>query len=265
MIKKSWEVLLSTTLLAVLLLVTGCDLQVLEIGPVQTKNETVALGTADQVVTEIVISAGRLEISSGAEALLEAEFIYNVADWQPEIEYDVQDGEGRLIIRQSTSERKIPLAIDDLKYQWELRFSESVPMKLFITMGAGESELELDQLLLDSLEFQGGAGDVAIDLSGSTLTALDVRMGAGSINLDLTGDWQQDMSGKIKGGVGAATVYLPSNVGVRVKAQGRLGSVNASGLSKNGDIYTNEIYGQSDVTVDIDIETGIGEITLQTR
>jgi predicted membrane protein len=136
---------------------------------------------------------------------------------------------------------------------------------MYVTLAAGEGELELDQLLLNSLVFQGGAGDVTIDLSGSTLTDLDIRMGAGSVDLDLTGSWQQNLSGKIKGGVGATTLYLPSNVGVRVQAQGGLGPINASGLSKNGDIYTNEAYGQSDVTLDIDIETGIGEITLLAR
>ena len=262
MANKLWGVFKGATLVVALLLMTSCDLQALEIGPVQTKSELISLEAADTVMAEIVLGAGRLEISSGAEALLDADFTYNIAEWEPEVNYTVQDGDGRLTIRQPSSERKIPLAIDDVKYEWDLRFNESVPLNLSITMAAGEGELELDRLLLNRLEFQGGAGDVTVDLSGSSLTALDLRLGAGSVNLDLTGDWQQDLSGNIKGGVGAATLHLPSNVGVRVQAQGRLGSINASGLSKNGDIYTNDAYGQSDVTLDIDIETGIGEITL---
>lgn len=265
MCKKSLRAALRVTLLTALFLLTGCDLQALEIGPVQTKRETVALEAADTVDVEIVLGAGRLEILGGADSLLDAEFLYNVADWEPEVEYMVQDGSGRLSVRQFTREPKIPLAVDDVKYQWDLRFNDDVPLNMLITVGAGSGELELDQLLINSLEFRGGAGDVEIDLSGSTLSVLDVRMGAGSLNLDLRGDWHQDMVGQIKGGVGVATIYLPSNVGVRVQAQGRLGSIKAFGLKQNGDIYTNEAFGQSDTTLDIDIETGIGDITLQER
>lgn len=265
MCKKSWRVPVGTMLLTALFLLTSCDLQVLEIGPVQTKKEMVALGTADTVDVEIVLGVGRLEIFGGADSLLNAEFLYNVADWEPEVQYTVKDGSGWLAVRQFTAEPKIPLAVDDVKYQWDLRLNNDVPLNMFITMGAGSGELELDQLLINSLEFQGGAGDVEIDLSGSTLSDLDLRMGAGSLNLDITGDWHQDMVGQIKGGIGAVTIYLPSNVGVRVQAQGRLGSVKAISLRQNGDIYTNDAYGQSDITLDIDIETGIGDITLQER
>ena len=174
MANKVWRVFTGATLIVALLLVASCDLQALEIGPMQTKIETVSLGAADTVTAEIVLGAGRLEIFSGTEALLDAKFIYNVADWEPEIEYSVQNGDGHLTIRQPSSERKIPLAIDDVKYEWDLRFSENVPLDMFVTVAAGEGELELDKLLLDHLEFQGGAGDVTIDLSGSTLKDLDI-------------------------------------------------------------------------------------------
>ena len=57
-------------------------------------------------------------------------------------------------------------------------------------------------------------------------------------------------------GVGEAKVLLPSEVGVKAKAQGGLGKINAKGLTKegNGDAY---------VTLNVDVEDGVGEINLE--
>ena len=43
-----------------------------------------------------------------------------------------------------------------------------------------------------------------------------------------------------------------------------VGDVSASGLNQNGDTYTNDSYGESDVTLNIDISGGVGQITLDT-
>jgi hypothetical protein len=56
---------------------------------------------------------------------------------------------------------------------------------------------------------------------------------------------------------------LPSEVGVRAKAQGGLGKINAKGLQQEGNSYVNDAYGGSDVTLMVDIQGGIGEINLE--
>lgn len=250
-------------LVAILILATGCDLDTLEIGPLQNETETVELRAAEEVLTEITMGAGRLEIGGGSENLLDANFTYNVADWQPEVSYSVSDGAGRLAVDQPNTNENISLDLDDIRYEWDLRFNEAVPMDMEITLGAGDSQLELDSLALNSLTFEGGAGDVEIDLSGSTLRDLDVRLGAGDVSVDLSGNWQQDLSATMRGGIGRATIFLPSSAGVRIEIQGGLGQVNATGLSRDGDVYTNDAYGQSEATLEIDIEGGIGEINLE--
>jgi hypothetical protein len=67
----------------------------------------------------------------------------------------------------------------------------------------------------------------------------------------------------IQGGVGEATVLLPSEVGVRAKAGGGLGKINAEGLQRQGDSYVNDAYGSFDVTLDVDVRGGVGEINLK--
>ena len=60
MANKVWRVFTGATLIVALLLVASCDLQALEIGPMQTKIETVSLGAADTVTAEIVLGGSLL-------------------------------------------------------------------------------------------------------------------------------------------------------------------------------------------------------------
>jgi hypothetical protein len=56
---------------------------------------------------------------------------------------------------------------------------------------------------------------------------------------------------------------LPSEVGVKAKAEGGLGKINAKGLKRVGDSYVNAAYGESDVTLDVDVRGGVGQINLE--
>jgi hypothetical protein len=58
-------------------------------------------------------------------------------------------------------------------------------------------------------------------------------------------------------------VLLPSEVSVRARAQGGLGKINAEGLQREGDSHVNDAYGSSDVTLDVDVQGGVGEINLK--
>jgi hypothetical protein len=246
-----------------LLLVSGCDLENLQVGPVQIKGESVEAGAAEIVRAEIKLGNGELRIDGGAGALMDAEFTYNVDDWKPDVTYTVSGNQGNLVVEQPSVKNKFPFDLDDVRYEWDLRFADNMPLELIITMGAGEGDLELDSLQLHSLDFAGGAGSVQMDLSGSTVRDLAVKMGAGNVDLDLSGRWNQDLTAVIQGGIGSASLRLPNDVGVRVEVHKGLGELNAEGLNKNGDFYTNSAYGQSEVTLDIKVEGGIGSIDLQ--
>jgi hypothetical protein len=88
-------------------------------------------------------------------------------------------------------------------------------------------------------------------------------MGAGKTTVDLTGDYAQGFDASIEGGVGEATVLLPSKVGVKAKAEGGLSTINAKGLKKVGDAYVSNAYGESDVTLNVKVQGGVGEINLE--
>jgi hypothetical protein len=58
------------------------------------------------------------------------------------------------------------------------------------------------------------------------------------------------------------SVRLPKDVGARVKVEDGPHTIETTDLTKDGDVYTNAAYGVSQVTMQIDLQAGIGQITL---
>ena len=88
-------------------------------------------------------------------------------------------------------------------------------------------------------------------------------VGAGDATVDLNGDWEHDVEAYIQGGIGNTVLRLPKDIGVRVIVNKALGKVDANGLTRDGDVYVNDAYGVSPVTVEINIQSGIGQTVLE--
>ena len=90
-------------------------------------------------------------------------------------------------------------------------------------------------------------------------------MGVGDLNVDLSGDRDQDLRAIIDGSVGSITLYLPKDLGVKVYVDKGIGSVDAQGFQKREDVYTNDAYEKSDVTLSVDVDAGIGKVNLRLK
>jgi len=243
-----------------LLVITACNGGA-RVGELQTKTETIELGDAESVTVEIDMGAGELDVSGGASELLEATFTYNVEELNPEATFS----NNNLFVQHADIKGGIGsfFDLDEYRNEWDLQFNEDVPIEMHIDIGAGRSNLNLGNLALTRLDVNTGAGDVNLDLSGSQLLiGLDYDMGAGASTIDLSGDWQADLNGTIRGGLGDLTLRLPSDVGVRIDIDTGVGKVNTSGLAKEGSFYTNDAYGESDISLNINIDAGVGNIDL---
>ena len=221
----------------------GCGTQrggTQQVGEMQRESQSIQAENAQSVRAILKMGAGELNLTGGADQLMEADFAYNVPDWKPKVNYEVSGDIGELTVRQGNG-GGVRLG-GDARNEWDISLNDEVPTNLSVQMGAGESDLDLDDL---------------------TLTGLELEMGAGRTTIDLTGDYERDFVASIQGGVGQATVQLPSEVGVRVEAQGGLGEINAEGLQKEGEAYVNDAYGDSEVTLDVDIQGGVGQINLE--
>jgi hypothetical protein len=231
--KPIWILLVTLTVAAGLLL-AGC-----ESDPLREETETVALGDAASALVDITMGAGTLEVSGGADGLMQAEFVYNVDRWKPEVIYDLEGSQGILKVRQPVG---LDINLGNNRYEWDLQFSRNVPMELRAKLGAGESTL---------------------DLKGLMLTRLEVNVGAGDLNLDLSGDRQGSFDARVRGGVGSVQILLPNDVGVKVDVTGGLGQVTALNLSREGGSYVNAAYGESPVTINLAVEGGIGQVDME--
>jgi len=230
--------LLMTLVLFAAVLLAGCGSQA-RVGALRSESRAVELEDAKSVRVQINLGAGNLSLTGGAEKLLESGFTYNVALLKPEVEYT----DGTLVVRQPETEGMPVLRnITDFRNEWDVRLYDAVPMDLTVDVGSGVSDLQL---------------------AGLSLTGLDVTLGTGESTIDLSGDWARDLDITIDAGAAGVTVRLPRAVGVRVEVDRGPTVIDAPDLARDGDVYTNEAYGVSDVTLHIHVEAGIGWLNLE--
>ncbi len=220
------------------LLLTSCN-SFPRVGELQTESRSVDLGDAKSVSVDINFGTGNLNITGGAEKLMEADFKYNVAKFKPQVEYT----DSTLVVEQ-------PIGISlpflqkaaDIRNDWNLHLSDEVPMDMSVNFGHGTSDLEL---------------------SGLSLNHLEISQGTGVSVINLNDQWKHDLDVSIDSGATDITVRLPSAIGVRVEIDSGRTTVAASGLTQEGNVYTNAAYGVSDVTLHVIMNPGTGRIGLE--
>ena len=224
------------SLVGAVLAFSGCVIHTEEGGPLQHQSVDFDRDKAEIVRAYFKMGVGTMRVGSGvSDKLVRADFDYNVRSWQPEVEYR----EGTLRITQPSSSGT---HLGNTKYEWDIRLNREVPLELNINTGAGEARLELGSL---------------------DLRRVNVEIGVGQLQMDLRGHPTHNYSVQIHGGVGEATVRLPSDVGVYAEARGGIGEISASGsLHHDGNVYFNDNYKKSPVTIRLDIQGGVGSIKL---
>lgn len=215
------------------LALSGCMIHH-EAGPSQHEYASFDVNGAQELRVKLKMGAGELRVGSGTDRLARADFEFNVPEWKPEVSYAA----GNLRISQPEGSHK---TIGNTKYDWDVRLNRDLPIEMDVNFGAGEARLDLGSL---------------------NLRRVDVEMGVGQIDMDLRGQPKHDYTVRIRGGVGEATVRLPSDVGVYAEARGGIGEISAPGLRHDGSSYYNQLYKKSPVTVRLDVQGGVGSIKL---
>jgi len=210
-------------------------------GELKSEARRVEAGGASSLRADIHMMAGVLRLVGGAKDPMEASFTYDDADWKtPLVAYSVDAaGRGDLVVEQRATHRP---AMRQGRCEWVIRLNQDLPTQLNVKFGAGKADLTLAGLTLDRLRVESGVGELALDLSG---------------------EWGRSLQAFIKAGIGDTVLRLPQHAGVRVQSTVGLGSVHPHGLTWNGGAYTNALYGQAAVTLDITVEGGMGKLKLE--
>lgn len=224
--------------LAGTLWLSGCVMDTSHTSSLQYDSNTVEMGAAESVEVNLHMGAGELRVTDGSQKLMRADFSYNVPSSKPTVRYESTGGRGILTVEQPSSGH---VRLGNSKYRWDLQLNNKVPMDLKVNFGAGDAHLDVGSLALRSVE---------------------VDMGVGQLQMDLHGAPKHDYEVHVRGGVGEATIRLPSDIGIWAEAQGGIGAINVRGLRKEGDHWESDSYSRSKIKIKVDVQGGIGAVNL---
>jgi len=232
-------------------------------GELRQISQAIKLDQVETVRTNISMRAGRLTVKGGAENLVDTEIAYSNQDWEPEIAYTSSGNTGRLRIEQPEGSGINFNFNDNFTNDWNILLNDALVQDLDVSIGAGETELDLRGLRLSSLDIDAGVGEHSVNLANTSVPQLRLNAGVGEVNVDLSGAWNNDLEAAFNGGIGELNLLLPAGIGIRMEVSGALGSINAPDLNKNGSVYTNDLYGQSDHVMDLEVKAGIGSVNVR--
>ena len=203
-------------------------------GPVVHEHHNVERGAATNARVEIDMSAGDLDMKSGAMTLFAGDFDFNAPDLKPAIAYTVDGSTGILKASQGSLS-------GNYENKWSLSLDDTTPVDLRVTLGAGGAQLVLGRLNLQKLAIRLGAGDLTVDLRGMPSRSYSVNVEAGA---------------------GDTTIQLPASVGISASTSGLIGEANVSGLEKRDGRWVNARAEGSPVTIDLSVQHAIGDLKI---
>ena len=187
------------------------------------------------------VGVGELEVSSLEDSanLYEAHISFDPR--QTEITAHVETpGDEALVSLKSNHHRWTPAgskAID----RWDVRLNSDVPLRLRVDGGLNRTHLDLRDMTLKSLDLNMGVGDV-------------------EVLLPLQGPYEAN----IDGGVGALRLEIPPHIPARIRIDEGLGATHVDErFQQRGRYYVSENYDAAEEAVEIDVDGGIGSITIR--
>jgi len=240
------------------------------------------LGDLGEVRVIVEYGAGHLTVRAVDEGLLyRMSLRYDEEHFEP-----VADFSGnRLHLGVETVGRGFNLGRRGETGELELELGRGVPMDLDLEFGAVRADIDLGGLALTNLDLRTGASESTIAVSEPnsarietarfeigaaefTITQLgnlnaeriEVDAGVGKVTLGLDGRWERDARLSIDIGLGALVLEIPEGLGIRLRKDSFLTSLDSEGLVKRGDAYYSLDWADADRKVEIDLDAAFGSV-----
>ncbi len=114
------------------------------------------------------------------------------------------------------------------------------------------------------LHIQQGAGNVDLDLSGLALQTLNAEFGAGQFKVVLPAG--QDATVKISGAVGQMLIIVPKQAAIRLRCDRGLAFLRLpDDYHGDGVEYTSPSYDQASQKIELDLSIAVGAVIVQAR
>ncbi|MBT8395619.1 MAG: hypothetical protein HKO65_11145 [Gemmatimonadetes bacterium] len=255
--------------------------QVLEAQSWRSVTMSRQVSAEEGIDVRIRFGAGRLSIGPGEPGTLyRMRLRYDEEAFEPVADYEG----GRLDLGVDGTRHRFRWKKDDTQ-EMDLSLAREVPMNLDLEFGAVSAELELGGLQMTGLKVQTGASETRIDISspnpirmsqasmevgaadfharnlGNLNTeSLQVDAGVGNVVLDFTGKWQGDADVSVDMGLGALELRFPEGLGVRLKKDTFLTSLDSEGLVKRGDSFYSLDWETAEYRVTVEVDAAFGSI-----
>ena len=167
----------------------------------------------------------------------------------------------------------------------DLEFARGIPMDMDLAFGAVRADIDFGGLALTDLDLSTGASQSIIDMSEPNSVGMstasfeigaaefearhlgnlnaeriEIDAGVGQVTLWFDGRWQRDASISIDMGLGALELRIPEGLGVRLRKDGFLVSLDSEGLVKRGDAYYSLDWEDADRKLMIDLDAAFGSV-----
>ncbi len=236
----------------------------------------------DPVDVKVKYGAGRFKVRPTDDGLLyRMQLRYDEDAFEPVAEY----GRGRLELGVDNLRRSINIGRNRSGGEMDLLLGRGIPMDLKMEFGAVRADVDLGGLSLTDLSLSTGASESTIDVSrlnGSRLgTArfevgaaeftlrhlgnlnadrIEVDAGVGEVTLWFNGDWQRDAEVSLNMGLGSLELRFPEGLGVRLRKDSFLTSLDSEGMVKRGDYYYSLDWDDAERRVTIDLDAAFGSV-----
>lgn len=206
--------------------------------PAEPEHVIVPLDGASRASVELSHGAGRMSLAAGAasDVLMEGDFGGGLR-YHAQRRNDLLDLEMKMRAEPISLLNWAPGSLD-----WDVRLNSGVPLSLECETGASESVLDLQALKVNELKLETGASKVQVTLPAAAgFTRVKVEAGAARVDL-----------------------RVPGGVAARIRASAGLAAVTVDETRFPGfdNRYQSPDYETAANKVDIDIETGVGSVSV---
>ncbi|MFA6456988.1 MAG: LiaF domain-containing protein [Bacteroidota bacterium] len=260
-----------------------------------------------EVRVKIESSFGSVNIEKGnKEKIVRVYYRQKEKDRQPTLDmnYYVRKGVGELNLEMHPEGKEVRSSEDgdmsvhvnaDVNFnndEWYIELAEGIPLSINAELGAGKSNFDLTGLTINNLSITTGASSsklnfdernngeikdlkiesgvskfVANNLNNANFERMHFEGGVGTYYLDFGGELKKDVKVDINVGLGAMTIAVPRNIGVKIKYEdswlSNLSLDDDDFIRRKKGVYESQNYSSAEGKMDISIESGLGSIKLK--
>lgn len=243
----------------------------------------------DSLRVRVNLSAGALRLHPAENAqLYDYSLRYDASQYRTARTFDTASR--TLTLRVDAGRRTLRALTDRDKEtaRLALALARGVPLDVGLHLGAVDAELDLGGLAVDALTVESAAsatelrfstpnarrmrtlrfdvGAAAIDAMGvgnANVERLEVECGAGAVTLDFSGAWEGDIDARVRVRLGAVTLRVPRDVGVRAQANLTIGSFDREDFRERDGMHYSANWESAARRLTIDASMIIGTLEIE--